>query len=416
MEFRFVNSAASYNQDDIGLCDGQYFRLRRRDATTKKYGPTKPRAASATVTFAAIPMPGLKELYSFTDVVSYTLDANGAHLGSVLYRLSFDAGASWVYYNSGGAAWATSTSTAQMNTALEIDAALAALPASMYGTRNLSVQALLSSDATHQYTPDLFGVSFGVEVHVHPMEDAVRSVVRHIEQNISITLETAQIQETTGTSVTVSTPFTLVSVQAVYNLDDDPTCRTNLYLSGTAPVTLNASVASGKRLRIEFTGRAQATPGSEDELFDATLPAYGVVLLHSEQDRRWSNNVDIDISEGKQTGRTRFTNDYMELQFRFMCMAKRNTDAFNMVRAIQELFNTTQCIYIPTGEAMRLIRDRGLDHRDIEAESLRVKFYEAHLAFHAYTNAYEQGKLVQEVNIFVEEGGNDLGQITVSRT
>ncbi|GAB4026676.1 MAG: hypothetical protein Fur0011_2860 [Candidatus Microgenomates bacterium] len=64
--------------------------------------------------------------------------------GSITYRLSADAGTTWQYYNSG---WTTSGSTAQANTAAEIDTNIGTFPV---GSGGIMWQAILDGDGTQQ--------------------------------------------------------------------------------------------------------------------------------------------------------------------------------------------------------------------------------------------------------------------------
>ncbi len=75
--------------------------------------------------------------------------------GSIRYRLSADSGSTWQYYNLG---WVTSSSTAEVNTAAEINTNIGTFPVSSGG---IMWQAVLDGDGTQQVA--LTGVVIGAE-------------------------------------------------------------------------------------------------------------------------------------------------------------------------------------------------------------------------------------------------------------
>ena len=107
----------------------------RSSFNTTAYSTSRQTAQPTTAVYTS----QVKEFSSFT--TDETLSGSGV----VTYRLSGNNGSTWQYYTSGN--WTTSASTAQANTAAEIDAAIGEFPVSSSG---ILWQAILSSDGSDQ--------------------------------------------------------------------------------------------------------------------------------------------------------------------------------------------------------------------------------------------------------------------------
>ena len=108
----------------------------RSSFTTNPYS-----SSQETVTLnTAVGTSGIKQWDSWAE----TLTANG---GSVNYRVSTDAGTTWLYWT--GSAWATSNNFNQANTAATINSNISTLPVTFYG---IKWQAILKGDGTQQVT------------------------------------------------------------------------------------------------------------------------------------------------------------------------------------------------------------------------------------------------------------------------
>jgi len=120
---------------------GKMDELRISDVERSSFQTTPYSTQTQTILpTSAVYTSGVKNFDAFA--VSETL--NG---GTVTYRLSSDGGSTWKYYT--GGAWTTSASTAQSNTATEINSEIASFP---IGTGGILWQAILTGDGSEQVT------------------------------------------------------------------------------------------------------------------------------------------------------------------------------------------------------------------------------------------------------------------------
>ncbi|MBP9700387.1 fibronectin type III domain-containing protein [Candidatus Woesebacteria bacterium] len=120
---------------------GKMDELRISDVERSSFQTTPYSTQTQTILpTSAVYTSGVKNFDAFA--VSETL--NG---GTVTYRLSSDGGSTWKYYI--GGAWTTSASTAQSNTATEINSEIASFP---IGTGGILWQAILTGDGSEQVT------------------------------------------------------------------------------------------------------------------------------------------------------------------------------------------------------------------------------------------------------------------------
>lgn len=388
-----------------------YLTLRRRNPSTGVYGPTQPRAASATLALDALPIQGLKEFFSFTEDADYDKDASGNKLGSIDYQISTDNGVTYYYYNGG---WVTA-GPSNFSPASTIDANILSLP--INALRQVVIKVRMQSDSKLQFAPRLKAIYLGSELVHRPYEAALRSIRSFVENNLTVDLVTNQVQATTGTSVTIATNFTLLGVSAVYNITDDPNHSTNLFSSvnlNTKVVTLTSPVASGKTLEILFTGKCSVKMFSEDELVEARLPAVAMTPLSFDRDDAFANVREIVISKGRKKARTRAAPDLYRVRIRFQAAAERNLEAVNTAKAIETIFDTKECTYLPTGEPMHLVSIEPFEATDFESKGLYVKRSTVTLQFREWQDTYREDSLVERINIQISSGNSGSDTYTIS--
>ena len=393
-----IRAATFSSANDLALLD-DYIVLRKRTATTGVYNPFGTMAATATVTFPAMVMPGLIELFGFEELAEYALDSAGAKLGAIDYQISTDNGTTYYYWT--GSVWATATT--QYSSAQAIETNIGTLTLSP--TRKIIIKARLSSDATNKYGPKFYGISLKCEIRHRPFEDALRSIHSYFTANLSASLANQQRLAAAATTLTLGTSATVIAVDMVFNLTTDPIRGTNLYSSyapTTKTVTLTGIQATGSVLEIQFRAKVQVNVSeAEDELVTAAIPALRIVVNGYDRADEWSQRLDIDRVRYRLIARTRRAPDFYNLDLTIAAIADRDDDSLNIIKAVETLLDETECPYLPTGEPLKLIDFRAVDDSDVVGEGRFVKIANAVFQLREWTETYVQVPLVQTVNIQV---------------
>ena len=283
-------SLATYTAADVAYVrkgDSRGFQLRMRDgagAFSPYYGEM---AATADVTFASMPLRGLRAIFSFY------VDADIPDGTAIDWQLSRD-GTNWPTWN--GAAWAAAGST--YNTLDEVRTNIGTLLGSASSSATLRARARLSSDAdTQKITPILRSCAFVVELEQRIIDSAAESFRAYLVSSLRMRSSIIQKHVATGATYTLDTRFDLDSVSRTHNLTTDSGRLVNLYSSKAAKVvTMTGSQTVAAHLETIYVGSVPATAKrpndgpnirigvSEDDIFTSEMPGVGVLFNAAERD------------------------------------------------------------------------------------------------------------------------------------
>jgi hypothetical protein len=172
----------------------------------------------------------------------------GAVVTSLGFRLSRD-GTAQLWWN--GSAW-TAADPGEWNTEAEICAHIAAFT----GQSIQVIVNLKTSDGA--YTPEVQTVKLLWNSDIEFQQEYIaRSMIPAMREEILPISEYAVDLTATSTTLDlkkIETPYNIVSIDAVYNLTDDPTKQTDLLASynTTTKVVTFASVGASKRVLVRF--------------------------------------------------------------------------------------------------------------------------------------------------------------------
>lgn len=188
------------------------------------------------------------------DVKHYKSQA-GTQLTDVRYRLSAD-GVTELYWNGGANAWVPAAPN-NWNTEAEVATNIVAFPAS---TQTIQVVInLRTTDAS--VTPEVRALRLLYESDLEEMEDYVwRSLLPSMRSQIRPIGEHAIELAAPGASIDlntypIETPYDIVGIDAVYDVDADPRKLTNLfdsYNDATKVITLTGAIPGGNTAVIRF--------------------------------------------------------------------------------------------------------------------------------------------------------------------
>lgn len=199
------------------------------------------------------------------DVVHFK-NLAGTQVTDVRYRLSTD-GITDLYWNSGANAWVPSAPN-NWNTEAEIATNIASFPVS---TQTIQVVINLKTDDS-TYTPLVKAVRLLYESDLEELEDYVwrsllplmRAQIRPIaEHAVELAAPAVTIDLLNGSPI--ETPYEIVGIDAVYDLDNDPRKLTNLYQSfndATKVITLTGVVTTAL-IRFTYKPVVAVTTGQD---------------------------------------------------------------------------------------------------------------------------------------------------------
>lgn len=401
-------TASSSNANSVYRRDTQAWGLRKHVA-----GVFSPLAtydvAGSIVTTPAMALPAVSSLFSLNADVVYPTDEDGVEQGTLTYRLSMNGGATYYYYT--GGAWTIASTSAHFNDIDTLQLHLATFPLPTTGTVAPRLQIKILPDSAGLYTPLVYDVSLAVELHQRAFEDAVASVITHL-QPTTFKLISSEVLTTTTDTIRfagVFTKFTVSSILRVYDLTADPGRRVNLYDSYTADpgdITLTAEVTYGHEVEIEYLATCPVSPFAEDTLYTAEIPHLGIVPLVTKRDDEFGNWREIITNKPANASRSRLPPELFVQRFRVYCLAARNEEALQMAEGVTRRIEGVPFVYLPTGEQMTLVQLDHMNNLDFEPRGLFSKQVEFTVQFRRYTHEYREDTLLQRITTFVTDVDN----------
>jgi hypothetical protein len=95
-------------------------------------------------------------------------------------------------------------------------------------------------------------------------------------------------------------------------------------------------------------------------------------------------------------------------------MSKRDDDATNMAKALETLFLTKKCVYIPTGEYMHLISISPYVSSDIDAKGLYIKRTDVNLQGRGWYSDYVESPLVKTIHFMLSSNDTASDSFDIS--
>jgi len=197
----------------------------------------------------------MKRWVGFMADVKHFKNRAGTQLTDVRYRLSAD-GVNELYWNSGANAWVPAAPN-NWNTEAEVANNIAAFPAS---TQTIQVVLNLKTDDA-SVTPEVRALRLLYESDLEELEDYVwRSLLPSMRSQIRPIGEHAIEMAAAGASIDlntypIETPYDIVGIDAVYDIDADPRKLTNLfdsYNDATKVIALTGAIPGGNTALIRF--------------------------------------------------------------------------------------------------------------------------------------------------------------------
>lgn len=278
----------------------------------------------------------MKRLIGFeSNHVVHTHPTLGA-LTSVRFRMSTD-GSNELYWD--GAAWSPAA-PGEWNTEAEIAAHISTFPIADRGFQVIT--NLSTTDPT--LTPRLHWVKVLWESDIEFQEDyVVRSFIPMLRNSVRPIGETMVVMAATGTTVSLSeveTPYTIVSIDSVYNITNDPDMLTDLFVSLVgSDVTMSAAAGSGDHIMVRFVYAPMValTTGQEyGEVDRAPSIVIDEVRMENERDMVGDDSVsDKAAGSGWRLPAGRQADFVMSLRV----VADKEKDAQRMSEALAAFFD-----------------------------------------------------------------------------
>jgi len=264
---------------------------------------------------------------------------------SLGFRLSRD-GTAQLWWN--GAAWAAAA-PGQWNTEAEVCAHIAAFT----GQTIQVIVNLKTSDGA--YTPEVQAVKLLWNSDIEFQQEYIaRSMIPAMREEILPISEYAVDLTATATTLDlkkIETPYTIVSIDSVYNVTDDPTKQTDLLVSynPTTKVVTFASVSAGKRVWVRFVYSPEIViVQSQDFAELSKVPAVCIESITMDQ------MIECDPGESvinRATGNGWQINDgyQQDINFTVRYVTDKTADLDALADQVKKFFQT------------RLLRCRGQD-------------------------------------------------------
>jgi hypothetical protein len=244
----------------------------------------------------------LKRWVGFQAFVKHTIDDLGQPITDVRYRLS--NGGPELYWNSGASAWVPAAPN-NWNTEAEVANNIASFP-----VLDPSLQLIINlRTPDDRFTPYVATVRLLAETDLEELEDYVwrslipelRAQVRPIGEHDIESDGTAAID--LASAYRIETPYDIVGVDAVYDLDADARRLNNLFSSFnpvTKLITLTAPPAAGNRVRINFLYQLPiAVNTSQDYIEVEKVPQ---IVFESVDGLRFGEAIKSEYVINKATG------------------------------------------------------------------------------------------------------------------
>jgi hypothetical protein len=326
--FNFVDHIDDYTFDDnYVFCSNAGCRLRKHDSNID-YSPLG-YYESSIVELPNIYGTAHRE---FTGIYIESLIPENTSLS---YQASFDDGVTWEWYN--GTAWQTA-GVSDWSTIEQFDAGIA----EVRGTR-LKIRIRLSTNPDQDETPSIARVHVFYEAVWSYFEDLKRSIKKYIDDGAVNYLKWAINLASASTSTSLETHWTVIGVDSVFDLTDDPGRETNLFQSYTpgspGTVTFTTSVPAGHEVEINFRGNCSVFLAADENLQISEVPAIVVVLPRAREDKYAAKNLfEYEPLNSKSIVRRRDRSVPIASNIQLYCVAGTDVEALALQDALAELF------------------------------------------------------------------------------
>ena len=378
------------------IVDGAGIKLKRETVTGPfSYDPNALYvSAGAYIEFPELKASGLASVWSFHI-------SGSANDGTVDCQLSGDGGATWLYYDEAGAAWAAA-GVADWTLPSKVREHITTFPIGGGTERSIALRLRLRPDTTRTKTPVVTRVWFNVEYDHDAVIDVMRTVRRFIDSNVRPRLYTKEAADGSGT-VTINTDYVVddaLGIQ-VYNLTDDPGRGTDLfaaYNAGTKLVTLSAAQDVGDVLYIAYRGNPPVYLTADEYFYKSEVPAITVEFTGF-VDEDLSGNSMFEVNQSTKIARERHGPRYLNLDMNIVCTDKDQERSRLLTKEVRRIFHEEQCISLATANIWPVANVSGVRPRPNLASGVYSPSLTASLWVREEYEAYTQSALITTINM-----------------
>jgi len=253
---------------------------------------------------------------------------------SIVYRMSNDDGATYLYWD--GAAWSLAGAT-DFNTLIDINANIETFPFSADKSVKFQVKLIGSTDET--VSPKVGPLCLGVHYDFHNFfEDVLRTLHNTCSQraNTNMRFDIPALDQD-RTSIPLNYRFTITEVLAVYDLTNDPGRTTNLFSSVTNNVVaLTDTIPSGARVEISTRSTIPCFLRRKPEFKSADLP-FLLIELDESNDENMADAGEPDVIKNLQTSKARLYEPplYERMSATFRAVAASQIQSLAIIDGVQ---------------------------------------------------------------------------------
>lgn len=296
--------------------------------------------------------------------------------GTLLWQLSGDDGTTFLWHD--GAYWVEVASDADANTTDEVAENIGTFPKS-FG-RDFKLKAILQGSTDGKQTPIVTLAELHFELTRYDFTAEIeRSLKRKLVEKLSISeIEAIKALLTTTDTIELRTDYeTVIGVDAVYNLTDDPNRANNLLFSFTAPKTVKllSAQAAGKTIEIQFRVRPRLVLAADPDYTETSLP---VIVIETptivEQRERRIGDLRVEKNIPLRKARTRAYFVHQAATVLIRCAAPQKMQVARIVDGVSRVFQFTRSLpNIASGEVLDVVDFSPITENNLIQQELRER-------------------------------------------
>jgi hypothetical protein len=280
----------------------------------------------------------LQKFFAFSATPRPTLQPSQT---TVAYRLN--NGSSDYYWN--GTSWVVAGSS-HWNTEDDVVANIDTFPAT---TQQIAV--LVNLKTTDKYvTPTISQIDLGYEGQIDYIRSVINSLVYSMDASLRYSFRT--MIEGNGTNSIILPAFDptydIVSLEAVYNITDDPNMMTNIGLSyntGTRTLTLTTNPSDAKVLLVRFRAKPQIafSMPSQDYYINKSVPAVTINRMDISGAQVSGQQLVKNIADA--TASVRYNPYRLNLSFGLLVEAEALDTKLHLIESVIAYFRNTPLLH-----------------------------------------------------------------------